>query len=131
VLIISVLPRQDLVAELCRNVKSHMLELRYEVLPRKHQYVVLGQTSTHFLVTTGSLSSLQHFVSFPGHKHNNVSFPRISPCVICNSMRLSPHNKLILRDSSWVLNVKLIKKINCVLTLYYIKIISGTPVTRI
>jgi hypothetical protein len=37
---ISVLPRQrqDLVPELCRNVKSHMRELRYEVLPRKHRF---------------------------------------------------------------------------------------------
>jgi hypothetical protein len=35
---ISVLPRQNLVPELCRNVKSHMLELRYEVLQRKHRY---------------------------------------------------------------------------------------------
>jgi hypothetical protein len=35
---ISVLPRQNLVPELCRNVKSHMRELRYEVLPRKHRY---------------------------------------------------------------------------------------------
>jgi hypothetical protein len=32
----SVLPRQNLVPELCRNVKSHMWELRYEVLPLKH-----------------------------------------------------------------------------------------------
>jgi hypothetical protein len=33
-----VLPRQNLVLELCRNVKSHILELWYEVLPWKHRY---------------------------------------------------------------------------------------------
>jgi hypothetical protein len=37
---ISVLWQQNLVPELCRNVQFHMRELRYEVLPRKHRYVL-------------------------------------------------------------------------------------------
>jgi hypothetical protein len=43
----SVLSRQNLVPEHCRNVKSHWLELQYEVLPRKHwiasaEYILHG-----------------------------------------------------------------------------------------
>jgi hypothetical protein len=38
---ISVLSRQNLVPEHCRNVKSHMRGLRYEVLPWKRQYDIL------------------------------------------------------------------------------------------
>jgi hypothetical protein len=37
---ISVLLWQNLILELCRNVKSYMLELRYEVLSQKHRYCI-------------------------------------------------------------------------------------------
>jgi hypothetical protein len=44
---IAVLQQQYLLSELCGNVNYHMLELRYEVLPLKHEYAIILHIYVH------------------------------------------------------------------------------------